>query len=150
MKIIFYIVITVVLSTCPQKGIEQMAMKTIAKGELHGAGEEDIQKANLIINSNGDWNALVIQMNTVNKVSENFQELPIDFSKEMVVACFDQQRNTGGFGIEIKSIIEKDDKVLVVIERTAPGPTDFATMILTQPYHLVKIPLNDKEFEFIE
>lgn len=153
-SILVIIIVSVVAAGCPHKNNgqsnQEMKMTTISMGVLHGAGQEGIVKSNLVIETADAWNELVAKLDIVNKVSAGFEELPIDFSKELVLACFDEVRNSGGFSVAMDSIKIENEQLKVFIKKKGPGPTDMVTMSLTQPYHIVKVPKTNKEIVFVE
>lgn len=147
MKKLFFIVFiitsvgckTTVSTDAKDSSINMSDFKTVSKGMLFGDGEEGINKSTLIIRDKKAWEMLTTRMNTVNKVSESFKELPIDFSKEIVVAVFDQVRTSGGFDATIFQVqyINGETKIVYTIEK--PKATDMVTTVMTQPYHLIKL-----------
>ncbi|MBU8906608.1 protease complex subunit PrcB family protein [Desertibacillus haloalkaliphilus] len=48
-------------------------------------------------------------------------------------------RPTGGYSIEVTSIREKNDKVVIQAREIAPGPYDFVTQVITYPTKVVKL-----------
>lgn len=108
----------------------------IAKGNLHGSGEEGIEKENLVITNTNDWNSLLQKMDSVNEVSKGFSETNIDFSKYTVIAVFDSVKGSGGHKLEVD--VASNSKNLVVTV-TNKGPNGMATSVMTQPYYIVKI-----------
>lgn len=84
-----------------------------------------------------------------NKVSTNFSKVTIDFSEHILVCVFDTIRNTGGFEIEIENIFIEKNGVNIQYSTKKPGPTDMVTMVVTQPYHLVKTEKREGTITFI-
>ena len=84
-------------------------------------------------------------MNAVNKVSDNFTETKIDFSKFTVIAVFDAVKTSGGHSIELDI---KPNTENVVVEVSRKSPDGMATSVMTQPYHIVKIPKTDLPIVF--
>lgn len=108
----------------------------IAKGNLYGSGEEGFTKQNMVIESQSDWEELMTQMNKVNNVSKSFTETKIDFSKNSVIAVFNDVKGSGGHKIEL-DISETSEHTLVTVNYISP--TGIATTAMTQPYYIVKI-----------
>ena len=148
MKVLLVLLLPIIILNCSQKltpiknSQEQFTPTTIAKGELHGAGEEGITKSTVVIKDESTWNALMAKMNAVNPVTESFTETSIDFSKYHLIAVFESLKNTGGFSIEV-NCLETPDKIRVQCKTI--GPSGFATMIMTQPYYIIKIPITGKD-----
>lgn len=49
------------------------------------------------------------------------------------------EKNNGGYGIEVVSVEELSDKVIVTLKETQPKPGQNVTMALTNPYAVIKI-----------
>jgi len=76
-------------------------------------------------------------------------EVPeIDFRSEIVVAVFRGEQTTGGYGIQIQSILESESEVTVYSEVSVPSPGGMVTQAFSQPYHIVKIPKSTKSVQF--
>lgn len=72
-------------------------------------------------------------------------QLPaVDFEKEMVLAVFAGQKNTGGHSIQIEKILKKQSdtnpKYYVLYRQTAPPPDAMVTQVLEYPAHVVVVP----------
>jgi hypothetical protein len=117
----------------------------IAQGELYGNGQEGIIRQNLVITSNEEWNDLITAMNAVNNVTESFTETEIDFSRYRIIAVFDGVKPNGGWSIDIKDITDYKDSIVVTYTNFKSGNL---TNVTTQPYHIVKIAVAEKEIVF--
>lgn len=112
----------------------------IAKGNLYGSGAEGIDEQNIIITNQNDWNNLMAQMNSVNKVSDSFSETKIDFSEYIIIAVFSDVQGSGGHSLEL-DISATSENTLVSVNHIAPkGNT---TTVMTQPFYIVKITKSD-------
>ncbi len=112
----------------------------IAKGNLYGSGEEGIEAQNLVITNQKDWDELIAQMDSVNKVSTGFSETTIDFSKHSIIAVFDEVKTSGGHSLEL-NITTNSENTLVDVNHISPKGN--ATSVMTQPYYIIKIYKND-------
>lgn len=112
----------------------------IAKNNLYGDGAEGINQQNLVITDSNMWNNLLNQMNTVNTITDSFIETDIDFSIYHVIAVFDDIKGSGGHSLEL-SISRSSETIFVKISNQAPEGN--ATSVITQPFHIVKIPVID-------
>lgn len=117
----------------------------IAKGNLYGSGEESIEKQNLVITEQQEWEALLSKINAVNNASDGFTETKIDFSKYSVIAVFDEVKTSGGHSLEL-DIKPESNKIIVEVIRKSPD--GMATTVMTQPYYIVKVPKSDLPIEF--
>lgn len=64
----------------------------------------------------------------------------IDFSKSMVVAYFMGEQRSGGYAVQIAKAETRDGKLVIVVHEQSPGPQDFVTGALTQPYAFGVVP----------
>lgn len=98
-------------------------------------------QSNGVIKSEGEW---------VQALQKTNAELPapVDFSKDMIIAVFQGEKNTGGYNIEINKIIEKENVIEVTVIETSPGRRCMVTKAFTSPFHIVKIQKSNKEVVF--
>jgi hypothetical protein len=149
-KIFLFSVVALLFLNCsPQDDSTEQSYITptlISKGFLAGNGEENIAQQNLVIRNSEDWNALKARMNTVNPETDNFSETDIDFTQFQILAVFDEVKNSGGYEIIITDIVENSYNVAATVVHIAPG--DLGAAVMTQPYHIVKMPVNPKQVVF--
>lgn len=129
--------------------IQEVTFQTVSKGALFGNGIEGISESNFTISNANEWKVFKEKIDIQNKVSTTFSKEPIDFSEELLVCVFDTIRNTGGFEIEIENIIIKKNGINILYTTKKPGPTDMVSMVITQPYHLVKTEKREGTITFI-
>lgn len=118
----------------------------IGSGKLFGSGSENIIQHNSVITNQADWVALINQMDLVNNTSSTFTEVNIDFNAFQLLVSFDQVRENGGYSIEISEVIENQNTIDVSVDTILPS--EITTQIITQPYHIVKIPKSTKQVVF--
>lgn len=63
----------------------------------------------------------------------------VDFSSEMVVAVFSGERRSGGFTIQVDRIKNTGNKLMVMVSESTPAPGSINMMMITQPYHIVRL-----------
>lgn len=124
----------------------QVEFQTISQGNLYGSGKEQIPEQQIVIKDAEQWNSLIEKMNSVNDMTSNFKETDIDFSKYSVLAVFEKVLGHGGSSIKVANITENEDQIQVFVKKTSPD--GMSTSVMTQPYHLVKIPATEKEVVF--
>lgn len=143
-KTIFIILFSMLISGCRSYNNNSEIIKIeatlIAKDNLYGNGAEGINKQNLVITNKSVWNNLIAQMNAVNNVSNSFSETEIDFSKYVVIAVFDEIKSNGGYSLAL-TITDNSENIMVNV--TTIAPQGFATTVITQPFHIVKILKSD-------
>lgn len=126
-------------------GPVEVAFTEIGDNEMMGS--ENFSAANLVIDNEAGWNALITQMDLYNPYSENFTETDIDFSAYKIIAVIDELRNYGGYDIKIVSVSRDREQIRVDVQHSDSGPGNAAT-VLTQPFHIVKIPQSDLPIVF--
>lgn len=113
----------------------------------------DFQGINIVVETSQEWEELKNQLDSFYLqigwgnyfTNNNFSETEIDFNHYTVIACFDQIRETSGYEIEVSSIIEYEDTIVVTVTLSGDGGPGFETV---HPYHIVKIPKINKEIIF--
>ena len=122
----------------------QINFTTIAKNYLQVSNVIDIDKSNLIINNQEEWDALKTKMDALNPVSERFEESDLNFETEMVIAVISEIKTTV-YSVEIDSIIDRQSEIVIYSHESG-------TMLLamSQPYHIVRMPRTMKQITFIE
>ena len=134
--------------TDPLPEQQQVDFTTVGKAVLYGAGEEGIEGGNLVIRSESGWKSLKLKMDTVNNVTNNFADKEIDFNTHILIACFDEVRPNGGYDLKIQDVTESETRIEVTLKLTEPTGDNISVMI--QPFHIVKIPVSEKEVVFVK
>ena len=113
-------------------------VQQIGKGNLRNFTPQN----NMVITTSAQWNNLLTTTldNVVGMTQNN-----VDFNQYMVIAVFDQMYTNGGHSIDIITVDENPQNIVVDIEKLLTGD---ATTIPTQPFHIVKIPKNTKPVVF--
>lgn len=106
----------------------QALFEVLNESQYQGREEE----AFVVIKDQSSLNALYQSIN-----NENVPK--IDFNKQRVAAVFLGQRNSGGYAIKVKDVIENKEKIQVQVERIEPKSGESVTMAITNPYCIVKI-----------
>ncbi len=149
MKKLFIIGLSVfAVMACNKVDDTELNLNLIHKGELYGAGDEDISEENMIIEKEHEWEDLLEKIDAVNNESENFTETKIDFKEFIVIACFDKVRPSSGYSVEITNTEIKSKEVVFTL--TKGSPEGMAATVITQPYYLAKFPKTNKEITFTE
>ena len=98
-----------------------------------------------VINTEADWNNLIVQLNSENNVTDNFTETNIDFSLYQVIFVIDEVKGNGGWSIDVTDVTENTDEIVVAISNLKTGN---ATSVVTQPFQIVKVPVSNKPIIF--
>lgn len=108
----------------------------IGKGNLTGSSYAPPQ--NTAITNSTQWNNFLNQIDSPNNhPSAGFTETNIDFNQFMVIIVIDAVYPNGGHSVDIMTVDENTQNIEVDVEKLLQGNV---TTVITQPYHIVKIP----------
>ena len=110
----------------------------ISKGELFNGNYNPTRHIETFDNSTS-WNTFVADVWSIAAIPD---EAIVNFEEHIVIAAFDMPQPTGGHSIDIVSITENAENIVVVIDKLNNGGD---ATIPTRPYHFVKIPKTTKE-----
>ena len=128
--------------------LNKIPFQIIVKGNLTGSGNEGVCESSLIIKTKKDWDTLLLKLNTSKVNLYEFANLSIDFDKNILIACFDGVKSSGGHSIEIVDVIEHRRQLRVFYSKVElEGPS---TQAVTQPYVIIKVPKTRKEYFITE
>lgn len=115
----------------------ELSHSILKTGNLFGAGEENLLEGAIAANNMEEMNSIVLKMNSINEeIKETLVADVHFFDEEMLVFVYDKVRGSGGHTINIKSITETAEEIIIHIENIAPnGP---ASTVMTQPYVILK------------
>lgn len=123
--------------------------KNLFTSQLIGKGiitANYVVQQNTVMTSSAQWNQFLNQIDTpTHQTSANFTEINIDFNQFMVIVVIDEVYPNGGHSIDIMTVDEYPQYINVDIEKLLQGN---ATSVVTQPYHIVKIPKTIKPILF--
>lgn len=124
-------------------GKNQINFLLIGKGNLVG---NYVPQQNTIITNSIQWNNFLNQIDsTTHQTSASFITTYVDFNDYMVIIVVDEMYNNGGHSIDITSMEEHPQYINIYVEKLLHGN---ATSVITQPYHIVKIPKTSKSLIF--
>lgn len=63
----------------------------------------------------------------------------VNFETHEVIVVFDEPRESTGYSIEVKSIVKKDGKLIVEVQKYSPELGEEVFKIPRQPYHIVML-----------
>lgn len=120
--------------------------EVIGSGNLVAPVSVDILPGNYVINNESDWIELLNKMNSVNSdTTSSFTTTNINFQTHIIIAVFDELRGNPGWIIEIESIIENENNIVVDVINLNPGSIQSS---MRQPYQIVRIPITNKPIVF--
>lgn len=148
MKTIILILSLFLVTSCNSDDDNTTAQSTpinfteIGKGALYGNGSEGIVQSNMVIDNTTDWQNLMTQMDSFSNVTAQFSATNIDFNTYTVIGVFLEVKPSG-WEVEISNIKENTSNVMV-----SKTETEAVNSVITQPFHIVKIPVTNKPIEF--
>ncbi|MCX8525459.1 protease complex subunit PrcB family protein [Chryseobacterium formosus] len=115
---------------------KQINFQLIGKGNFMGSAYATPQ--NSVITNTTQWNNFLNQIDSPNNhPSSGFTETNIDFNQFMVILVVDAVYPNGGHSVDIMTVDENPQNIEVDVEKLLQGNV---TTVITQPYHIVKIP----------
>ncbi|GHT48378.1 hypothetical protein AGMMS49965_26550 [Bacteroidia bacterium] len=134
------------ITSLKKKSEKHIIPVQIGQGDLYyGSGREVIPQQGIVIKTQSQWDNLKHAMDEVNNTSNSFLEKEIDFNNYQIIAVFDEVKGNGGWSIDITDIAEYFNTIVVTVKNLKTGDL---TSVITQPYHIVKIPASSKEIIF--
>ena len=141
---LFFVLLSCSKNEEPTFTLKNIPFTTLGKSYIITNSSTNIPQQNIVITNQAQWTNLLNQFNP--HIWEPLITTNIDFTTDIVIAVLDNNdRPHTGFSITINSIIENENNVEV----------DFSTMgsqngysVFSQPYHIVKIPIQSKPFIF--
>jgi hypothetical protein len=111
---------------------------SVKKGEFSG---EPLEAANYVINTTQEWNAFKAVANSAYNIDgyDVFEDVSVDFEQYTVLAVIDQWWGSGGYGVQITSVIDNGQEISAGIDFASVDEGN-ATSVHCQPYHVIKIP----------
>ncbi|ADL12641.1 protease complex subunit PrcB family protein [Acetohalobium arabaticum] len=71
----------------------------------------------------------------------------LDLTKKVAVLAYLGPMPTGGYGIQINKVIQKNNQLIAEIKYISPQPDDMVTMAVTYPYDLVTLKIDKLSVE---
>jgi protease stability complex PrcB-like protein len=145
-QIITLFIILFVFASCDNTDSQNgdLEYSVILQGDRFN-GNYDNPKENLVIKDQQTWTNLVGKMAFLSDTNYYFPDAIIDFKKYQVIVVIDEVRAYGGYSIDITKITENNNSIFVTVEQLKPGGIN---PVVTQPYHIVKIPKSNKKVVF--
>lgn len=113
----------------------QINFQLIGKGNFVG---NYAAQQNTVITNTTQWNNFLVQIDGQNNhPSTDFTETNIDFNQFMVIVVIDAVYPNGGHSVDIMTVEENPQNIEIDVEKLLQGNV---TTVVTQPYHIVKIP----------
>lgn len=141
--LLFLLSISLLFHSCNSTDFEPRDIEPITIGRNTLNGNEGVQQSNRVITNQIEWQSLVNQMDMINNVSSQFTETNIDFNNYMIIAIILNVK-TSGYDVEITNVTEYENNITV-----SKNETEYITAVMSQPFHIIKIPKSNKEIVFL-
>lgn len=141
--LLFLLSVSLLFHSCNSNDFEPRDIETITIGRNTLNGSEGVQQSNRVITNQIEWQSLVNQMDMINNVSSQFTETDIDFNNYMIIAIILNVK-ISGYDVEITNVTEYENNITV-----SKNETEYITAVMSQPFHIIKIPKSNKEIVFL-
>jgi len=108
-----------------------------------GTNSQITESRHVVVRTADEWQALW-------KAHAASAAPAVDFSKSMVVGVFVGTRPTAGYGVQITSVRQTADAIVVEYRERQPASGGMTAQVLTSPFQLVSIPRDTKKVEFTQ
>lgn len=125
-----------------EKGSDTMTWETILENSHGGPVKPQI----IVAKEASITEEFYAQINKARKPGFAIPE--IDYTKEMLIMVCMGEKNTGGYGSSIYSVVDKGSYVEITIKDTTPEKGAMTTMVITQPFYIAKLPTTNKRIVF--
>lgn len=123
--------------------VRELSFSTVERGVSSGIRE----RAQRVIGTVEEWRALWASHYSTALSPPPLP--PIDFSREMIIAVFMGEQRTGGFSLEIKKVEEREGRLQVPFLEHSPAPGSPVLQVLTQPYHMIRLPRTELPVQIV-
>ena len=86
-------------------------------------------------------NSAVIFQKQAADIAEN---VTVDFKKKDVLVLYQGQKTSGGYSIDIESVVNDNSTILVKKKEIHPKASEITTTVITSPYCIALIPKGKK------
>ncbi len=107
--------------------------QTLKQGSMSGIEKRETH----VVTEDKQWGNLWARIHSNETPVPNMPS--VNFNGSQVLAVFMGMKSNGGYGIEIKQVVDTGKQIVAVIEERMPEEGSMYTMALTQPYHLIQI-----------
>ena len=112
---------------------------TVAKGDA--SGQQTAKQ--VTVRTAAEWKALWKDHAPTEKMPS------VDFARNMVVGIFLGSKPSAGHDVEIVGVRTQEKDLIVEYVQKQPGRGTMAAQILTEPFHLVAVPIHAGTVRFI-
>lgn len=137
-KFLPFLLLMLSCSSNAPKEVLDTTYTIIFKSEMGGS-----EKAgHLLIQDNETYIQFIESLKLDESQYANF--LKVDFKKKNVLVLYQGQKNSGGYAIDIESVSNNDNTIVVKKSEIGPKKGEMATTVMTAPYCVALIPKGNK------
>ncbi|MCK6607584.1 protease stability complex PrcB-like protein [Flavobacterium aquaticum] len=137
-KFLPFLLLMLSCSSNAPKEVLDTTYTIIFKSEMGGS-----EKAgHLLIQDNETYIQFIESLKLDESQYANF--LKVDFKKKNVLVLYQGQKNSGGYTIDIESVSNNDNTIVVKKSEIGPKKGEMATTVMTAPYCVALIPKGNK------
>ena len=137
-KFLPLILLFISCSTSSPKQVVDSSFSVIFRSEMGGAEKP----SHLLIQNNESYIQFIESLKLDESQYANF--LKVDFKKKDVLVLYQGQKNSGGYAIDIASVSNNDNIIVVKKSEIGPKKGEMATTEITSPYCIALIPKGNK------
>ena len=138
------VVLLLLVVSCDSDDVNPIEFTVIAKGDLSVSPAINQREFQVVVTDTIAWNDLLSKFDGHRFSTEDLDET-IDFERETVVGIFDQVRPLLGFPIEIRSVLDFSDELVITYR---PRTRDEGYTAIGLPFVIIKIPVAGKSVRF--
>jgi len=138
------LLLTISCTSDDENDFETQTITPILVGKGNLMGSENISNQSITIYDSASWSKIINSIDQY-RLQQSFTSTNVDFNNFQIIAVIDAVKSSGGHSIDITNIEETPKNIVVTIKHLLPGN---ATTVITQPFHIVKIPKSTKPVVF--
>ena len=137
-KFLPLILLFISCSTSSPKQVVDSSFSVIFRSEMGGAEKP----SHLLIQNNESYIQFIESLKLDESQYANF--LKVDFKKKDVLVLYQGQKTSGGYSIDIESVVNDNSTIVVKKKEIQPKAGEIATTVITTPYCIALIPKGNK------
>lgn len=131
-------ILFLIMSCSNTKVISDNSFTIIHKSDFGGSEKP----GHLLIQDNETYIKFIESLKLDESQYANF--LKVDFKNKNVLVLFQGQKNSGGYSIDIDSVRNDNQTILVKKNEIVPKKGEIVTAVITSPFCIVLIPKGNK------
>ena len=131
----FYMFLSLIFIGCSSSmNNSQINYKVLYSGQNSSIENKEF----LLIENNTDYITVIEKLNIDESDYDNL--LNVNFKSNNVCILFLGERNTGGYSLQVDSIIKKEKTLFITTKENKPEKHSNVTTVITHPFCIISIP----------